>query len=193
MEFRRIGPWRPPPASRAPAATSCTVPPARSSGRRWTWPGVNVFCDRRYREVVRENRRCSWKPGVDAMITSFCDFCQFSAKKLAFSQIPMLWPKFLHNLALLWVKNANFFRWIFRRKYWKNHNIGPSMIIFSCVNCCIMLWWVFVHFFVKIANFLKCDSWRNYFIYHYNGLRVYLLFFFLCGPPKVPRCRRSFR
>jgi hypothetical protein len=24
------------------------------------------------------------KPGVDVMITNFCDFCQFSAKKLAF-------------------------------------------------------------------------------------------------------------
>jgi hypothetical protein len=30
-------------------------------------------------------------------------------QKLAFSQKPMLWSQFLHNLALLWVKNANFF------------------------------------------------------------------------------------
>jgi hypothetical protein len=28
--------------------------------------------------------------GVDVMITIFCDFCQFSAKKLRFSQKPML-------------------------------------------------------------------------------------------------------
>jgi hypothetical protein len=28
-------------------------------------------------------------PGVDVMITIFCDLCQFSATKLAFSQKPM--------------------------------------------------------------------------------------------------------
>jgi hypothetical protein len=30
------------------------------------------------------------RAGVDVMITIFCDFCQFSAKKLPFSQKPML-------------------------------------------------------------------------------------------------------
>jgi hypothetical protein len=44
-------------------------------------------------------------PGVDVMITIFCDFRQFSAKYWRFSQKPMLW----HNLALFRVKNANFF------------------------------------------------------------------------------------
>jgi hypothetical protein len=33
--------------------------------------------------------------------------------------------KFLHNLALFGVKNANFFRQIFWQIYFKNHNIGP--------------------------------------------------------------------
>jgi hypothetical protein len=32
--------------------------------------------------------------GVDVMITIFCDFWQFSAKKWRFSQKPMLWSKF---------------------------------------------------------------------------------------------------
>jgi hypothetical protein len=49
-------------------------------------------------------------PGVDVMITIFCDFCQISAKKLAFfSKTPILWSQFLQKLALFWVKNANFF------------------------------------------------------------------------------------
>jgi hypothetical protein len=33
-------------------------------------------------------------PGVDVMITIFCDFCQFSVKKWRFSQKPMLWSFF---------------------------------------------------------------------------------------------------
>jgi hypothetical protein len=33
--------------------------------------------------------------------------------------------KVVHNLALFWVKKRHFFCWIFRRKYLKNHNIGP--------------------------------------------------------------------
>jgi hypothetical protein len=36
------------------------------------------------------NGRKFGQSGVDVMITIFCDFCQFSAKKLAFSQKPML-------------------------------------------------------------------------------------------------------
>jgi hypothetical protein len=38
--------------------------------------------------------------------------------------------KILHNLALICVKNAIFPR-IFRRKYLKNHNIGPCLGNFS--------------------------------------------------------------
>jgi hypothetical protein len=35
------------------------------------------------------------------------------------------YDQLLQNLALFWVKNANFFRKNFRRKYFKNNNIGP--------------------------------------------------------------------
>jgi hypothetical protein len=59
------------------------------------------------------------------MITIFCDFRQFSAKKLVFFSKTNVMIKILHNLPLFWVKNGNFFRWIFRRKYFKIHNIGP--------------------------------------------------------------------
>jgi hypothetical protein len=38
------------------------------------------------------------RPGVDVIITIFCDFCQFSVKKLAFfSQKPMLWSFFIKS------------------------------------------------------------------------------------------------
>jgi hypothetical protein len=40
------------------------------------------------------------EPGVDVMITIFCDFCQFSAKKLAFFSKTNVMIQFLHNLAL---------------------------------------------------------------------------------------------
>jgi hypothetical protein len=39
--------------------------------------------------------------------------------------------KIFHNLALFCVKNAIFFRRIFRQKYFKNHNIGPRLGEFS--------------------------------------------------------------
>jgi hypothetical protein len=37
------------------------------------------------------------------------DFRRFSAKKLAFFSKTNVMIKFLHNVALFWVKNANFF------------------------------------------------------------------------------------
>jgi hypothetical protein len=39
-------------------------------------------------------------PGTDVMITIFCDFCQFSAKKLAFISKAKVMINFLHNLAM---------------------------------------------------------------------------------------------
>jgi hypothetical protein len=40
------------------------------------------------------------EPGTDVMITIFCDFRQFSAKKLAFFSKTNVMIKCLHNLAL---------------------------------------------------------------------------------------------
>jgi hypothetical protein len=52
-------------------------------------------------------------PGVNVMITIFCDFRQFLAKKMAvFSKINAM-IKILHDLAWFRVKNANFFAEIF--------------------------------------------------------------------------------
>jgi hypothetical protein len=61
-------------------------------------------------------KKASGHPGVHVMITIFCDFLQFSAKKLAFFSKTNVMIKIFHNSALFWVKTA-FFRWIFRRKY----------------------------------------------------------------------------
>jgi hypothetical protein len=48
-------------------------------------------------------------PEVDVMITIVCDFWQFSAKKLAFFSQTNVMIKIMHNLALFWVKDVNFF------------------------------------------------------------------------------------
>jgi hypothetical protein len=67
-----------------------------------------------FREKARfRNVYHSVWPGVDVMITIFCDFLQFSAKKLAVFSKTNVMIKILHNLALFWVKNANFFAEIF--------------------------------------------------------------------------------
>jgi hypothetical protein len=50
------------------------------------------------------------------MITIFCDFRQFSAKKLAFFSKANAMIKILHNLAKFLVKNAYFFAEIFGEK-----------------------------------------------------------------------------
>jgi hypothetical protein len=48
-------------------------------------------------------------PRVDVMIKIFCDFWQFSAKKLAFFSKTNVMIKILHKIALFLVKNANLF------------------------------------------------------------------------------------
>jgi hypothetical protein len=55
--------------------------------------------------------------GVDVMITIFGDFWNFSAIKLAFFSKTNVMIKFLHNLALFWVKTPIFCH--FLRKYLK--------------------------------------------------------------------------
>jgi hypothetical protein len=47
--------------------------------------------------VVVNSKVVGLAPGVDIMITIFCDFCQYLAKKLAISQKTMLWLNFCKN------------------------------------------------------------------------------------------------
>jgi hypothetical protein len=65
--------------------------------------------------------------GTDVMITIFCDFCQFSAKKLAFFSKTNVMIKFLNNLALFWVKNANFFAEFFSENIFKIMTSVPEI------------------------------------------------------------------
>jgi hypothetical protein len=61
------------------------------------------------------------RSGVDVMITIFGEKIGVFLKNHCYDQF------FFKKLALFCVKNANFFRRIFRRKYLKNHNIGPCL------------------------------------------------------------------
>jgi hypothetical protein len=70
-------------------------------------------------------------PGTDFMITIFCDFWQFSTEKMAFFSKTNVMINFFQNLALLWVKKSQYFRWIFRQNYLKNRNIGLRLGAFS--------------------------------------------------------------
>jgi hypothetical protein len=79
------------------------------------------------------NYKDNFQPGVDVMITIFCDFLQFSAK-LAFFSKTNIRVNFFHNLALFRVKNANSFTDFFLRKYLKNRNIGPRRQTFCADN-----------------------------------------------------------
>jgi hypothetical protein len=60
------------------------------------------------------------------MITIFCDFWQISAKKLAFFSKNNVMIKFLYNLALFWVKNANFFAKFFVENILKIITLVPG-------------------------------------------------------------------
>jgi hypothetical protein len=75
--------------------------------------------------MLIKNRPQKWPPGVDVMITIFGDFSQFSATKLAFFLNTNVMIIFFQNLALFWVKIANFFAEFFVENILKNHNIGP--------------------------------------------------------------------
>jgi hypothetical protein len=66
------------------------------------------------------------------MITIFGDFPQFSEKKLAFFLKTNVMINLFLNLALFWVKNANFFAKIFGENIFKNHNIGPRQKVLHC-------------------------------------------------------------
>jgi hypothetical protein len=59
------------------------------------------------------------------MITIFCHFSQFSAKKLAFFLNTNVMINFFQKFSFVLSQKRQFFRKIFRQKYLKNHNIGP--------------------------------------------------------------------
>jgi hypothetical protein len=60
------------------------------------------------------------------MITIFCDFSQFSAKKLAFFLNTNVMITFFQNLPLFQVKNANFFAKFFGENIFKIITLVPG-------------------------------------------------------------------
>jgi hypothetical protein len=62
------------------------------------------------------------------MITIFCDFRQFPAKKLAFFSKTNVMINFFKKISFVFSQKCQFFRRIFRRKYFENHNIGPRWV-----------------------------------------------------------------
>jgi hypothetical protein len=61
------------------------------------------------------------------MITIFCDFWRFSAKKLAFFSKTNVMITILHNLALISVKNAIFFAEFFGENIFKIITSVPGL------------------------------------------------------------------
>jgi hypothetical protein len=58
---------------------------------------------------------------------NFLRFLKIFGEKIGVFLKNQFMIKILPNLALFWVKKRQFFRWNFRRKYSKNHNIGPRL------------------------------------------------------------------
>jgi hypothetical protein len=80
---------------------------------------VNKKRERNSQNEQSPNWRKFAQSGVDVMITIFCDFCQFSAKKLAFFPKTNVMIKYLHYLALFRVKNAKIFAIFFCQNIFK--------------------------------------------------------------------------
>jgi hypothetical protein len=70
------------------------------------WRKISVLCKQTYIKIANSAKTIAW---VDVTITIFCDFRPFSAEKMAFFSKTYVIIKFLHNLALFWAQNANFF------------------------------------------------------------------------------------
>jgi hypothetical protein len=65
--------------------------------------------------------------GVDVMIAFFCDFLPIFGENIGvFLKKPMLWSHICKTSCSL-SKKHQYFRQIVRRKYCKNHNIGPRL------------------------------------------------------------------
>jgi hypothetical protein len=70
------------------------------------------------------------RAGTDVMIPFFYDFRQFSAKKIEFISKTNVMINFLQNLGVRSLSQKTpIFCQMFRRKYFKNYNIGPTKVI----------------------------------------------------------------
>jgi hypothetical protein len=101
----------------------------------------NVIPISRFKKSAKNRGRC--------YDHNFRRFLTIFGKKLAFFLKTNVMIKILHNLALFWVKNANFFRRFFWRKYLKNHSIGPCTRFFIFIHpdkYCLVNWQLALNF-----------------------------------------------
>jgi hypothetical protein len=87
-------------------------------------------------------------PGVDVMITIFCDFLTIFGKKLAFFSKNQCYDQNFAYFSFVLSQKHQFFCRIFRRKYFKNHNIGPWNSAFGAHYCIIIL----PHFLMMLCS-----------------------------------------
>jgi hypothetical protein len=99
------------------------------------------------------------RPGVDVMITIFGDFCQFSAKKLAFFSKTNVMIKILHILAWFWVKNANFFAEFFGENILKIITSVPDGANFRSMGDCFH-----THGRVFLNVIISPKFWATFFV-----------------------------
>jgi hypothetical protein len=95
-------------------------------------------------------------------------FPNFRRKNWRFSQKPMLWSQFLQKTSSSLSKKRQFFRWIFRRKCLKNHNIGPWLDEFSPVGAIVFLWTAFWKFLKDYNMMLYIFARKKPFINFYK-------------------------
>jgi hypothetical protein len=117
---------------------------------------------------VKRDNWSGW-PEVDVMITIFGDFRQFSAifdnfrrkNWLFFSKINVM-IKILHNLcSFVLSQKRQFFRRFFRRKYFKNHNIGSR--------------WVCEKVAQNIAQPILCQNYFRILIVEKSGPKMWAI------------------
>jgi hypothetical protein len=84
-------------------STKTSGNPAAAECRRFSYEFLEIKSDQFLLCFV------AVRPGVDVMITIFCDFRQFSVKKLAFFSKTNVMINFFQKLALFRVKNAKLF------------------------------------------------------------------------------------
>jgi hypothetical protein len=125
------------------------------------------------------------------MITIFCDFSQFSAKKLAFFTNTNVMINFLHNLALFWAKKCWFYRKIFRWKYLKNLNIGPCWPVKNILK----RWWEqlghkksrdYTYDTLHTLNYIQLKKWLQ------NKIQRHCTYVHLCTYQNTKGCPRMY-
>jgi hypothetical protein len=71
--------------------------------------GLGLYCiNEKVGLGVLLSKKPKPEPGVDVMVTIFCDFSQFSAEKMAFFSKTNVIMKFLQKIAVVSAKNAIF-------------------------------------------------------------------------------------